>query len=98
MNKPLIAAWLIAVTGLVVMQFLLRGNSAQAEGVELWLTGLVAALFFASALLFSKGARQSANIVRKITSWVMCAFLLLNSAFFIGFIILRAMGGMRFGA
>ena len=53
---------------------------------------LGAALFFASTVLFERGARQSPKIVRKISAWVMCAFLLLTSVFFAGFLILRLLG------
>ena len=37
---------------------------------------------FASTVLFERGARQSPKIVRKISAWVMYAFLLLTSVVF----------------
>ena len=70
MNKPLIAAWVSAVIGLVAMRLLMGGNQVVAEcafGVQF---GFVAALFFASTVLFERGARQSPKIVRKISAWV----------------------------
>lgn len=82
MNKPLIAAWVSAVIGLVAMRLLMGGNQVVAEcafGVQV---GFVAALFFASTVLFERGARQSPNSVRRISAWVMCAFLLLTSVVF----------------
>lgn len=88
MNKPLIAAWVSAVIGLVAMRLLMGGNQVVAEcafGVQV---GFVAALFFASTVLFERGARQSPNIVRRISAWVMSTFLLLTSMFFSGILIL----------
>ena len=87
MNTPLIAAWVSAVIGLVAMRLLMGGNQVVAEcafGVQV---GFVAALFFASTVLFERGSRQSPNSVRRISAWVMCAFLLLTSVFFAGFLM-----------
>lgn len=64
MNKPLIAAWVSAVIGLVAMRLLMGGNQVVAEcafGVQV---GFVAALFFASTVLFERGANRPKSCAR----------------------------------
>lgn len=92
MNKPLLAAWITAIAGLISLRWLMISGSSFGETTDKLITLLLAAVFFASALLFSKGAAGSPVLVRRIAAWVMCGFLLLNTVGLLGFLILRATG------
>ena len=92
MNKPLLAGWITAIAGFISLRWLMISDAPFGETTDKLITLLLAAVFFVSALLFSKGAARSPVLVRRIAAWVMCGFVLLYAVGLLGFLILRALG------
>lgn len=92
MNTPLLSAWITTIVGLVALRWLMLGGQSLGNAGDTLITAVIAAVFLASALLFSKGAARSPVMVRRITAWVMCALALLIGTSLLGFLILRALG------